>query len=153
MLLPISRDLEIAWYDRTGQRISAVTSGNLARDRGAALAPDGKRIAFTAAAPAGNTLWLQEPGSSAPSQLPFAASTVDFPVWSSDGRWLFFSAGKNRAHDRLVRMDTATFSKTDIVVTGGTDLVASGVSPDGKTLLYRDVDPKEGHLIWTLTMD
>ena len=48
-------------------------------------------------------------------------------------------------------MDTATFSIAENLVSGGTDLVAQGVSPDGRTLLYREVDPKEG--IWTLALD
>jgi Tol biopolymer transport system component len=147
----IEQTQELVWVDRTGTKIASLGLGQF---QDLALSPDGKRIAYSSNSDGnGNSVWIHELRNTAPSRLTFDQENNRFPVWSADNQWLVFSAGSGRSHDRLIRKDAATLSKTETILSNGSDVIVQDWSPDGKFLLYRDIGKKTGSDLWLLPMN
>ncbi|MGH9659396.1 MAG: TolB family protein, partial [Bryobacteraceae bacterium] len=84
---------EMVWRDRAGKRLGAIESGSV-NPYNAALAPDGRRIAFGGCDLASSAfdVWLHDAGRGGGTRLTFEPSVESLPVWSPDGaRVVFYS--------------------------------------------------------------
>lgn len=131
---------DLAWYDRSGHRLSTLDDKNLYFDL--ALAPDGNRLAISRADQKTTLIdiWLFELTEGRASRLTYADSGARHPVWSRDGKKIAYeSAG-------AIRLVDATGIGKEEVIDTSTDRFAmpGDWSPDGHSLAYED---QEGRLV------
>jgi Tol biopolymer transport system component len=130
---------QVGWYDRQGIAIRRLTEpGGFGE---AALSPDGARAVVSRLDPndaAKADLWLLDAsGGGGATRLTLGTGTAESPVWSSDGKRIFFTFNSNRVHSRLA---SGEGTDEDVVQTHATGIIkATGSSPDGRFLLYTTV--------------
>ena len=139
------------WMERSGKPgVELGPSGEIAD---VALSPDGKRAAISLR-PEGRSfdVWLVDVERGASSRFTFAPVEARFMVWSPDGKRLAYASGAGRAHDSILMQDTNGAGKPVTAVKGNADLIPFDWSPDGRSLLYREIDPKTKDDLWVLPL-
>lgn len=99
------------------------------------FSPDGKRLAFSAWSRGGyRDIWVLELASGRRSRLTYDRAIDRGPVFSPDGRKLYFSSDRSGISNLYVYdFDSGAISQLTNVVGGA---FQPDVSPDGKTLIY-----------------
>jgi WD40 repeat protein len=131
-----NRASHVMWADRTGRMTPALPVPG--RYSAAVLSPDGRSIALVVANPNAN-IWLYNLARGSTTPLTTGEATAFSPVWSPDGASIFFT-NETPAYD-IYRIATDGGSPPHAVVASPNDKYAESVSPDGKTLLFRESPP------------
>jgi Tol biopolymer transport system component len=139
---PASGHARLVWKDRQGKTVGTLGEANgVAIDP--ALSPDGKHLAIALLNPAVNTIasniWILDTDTAIPTRFTFATGQDRNPVWSPDGRTIYFSSNRNGKMD-LYRKASNGAAQEEVVVSSGGTKIATGVSPDGQLLMYHDGD-------------
>jgi len=133
-------DSQLAWYDRSGKVLGKVGArGGLA---GVSLSSDGKTAAVSRSDRASEPpeTWLYDLARNVESRFTSALSGA--AVWSPDGAQIaFYHLGQRNTYLKEV-----TGTREELLIRG----IPSDWSPDGRFLLYTDVDPKNQGDIWIL---
>lgn len=99
----------------------------------ASLSPDGKRIVFslsTADSIDDNNIWLVRADGSDPRRITNMQGLQHEPVWSRDGKWIYFLSGKGgQVHD-IWRLSVSK-NKTEQLTTGKLYHFDVAISPTG----------------------
>ena len=95
------------------------------------LSPDGSRIAFSRVGGGNWDIWVLDM-QGALSQASSALSLDFNPVWSSDGRQIFYQSNNSNIYSRSVTEGTPE----QAVLSERTMIYPSAVSPNGSVLLY-----------------
>jgi Tol biopolymer transport system component len=143
---------QLMLVDRSGKTLSAI--GPLRGYSGPALSPDRKKIVVGIPDPdnAGVTsLWLVDVASGATTRFTFDKSDHRWPVWSPDGRWVYF--GSNTAGTYNMYRKRADGSGTRELVRRSRNLEApTSIPRDGRYLLFDELSPKTNNDIWYLPL-
>jgi serine/threonine protein kinase len=140
------------WFDRQGK-----VTGEFAppgTDQGLALSPDGTRAAGRdASQTAKGDIWLLDSARGVRTRLTFRQSAGTFPVWTSDGARVIFSAGTSP--DTIYEKATSgAGDEKELLKRPGEIMIPSGVSHDGKYVLFSTVNtPKTGSDLWVLPLE
>ncbi len=150
---PQVRRSQLAWYDRSGARLSALgPEGDYTQPR---LSPDGKRIALVSPdKESGNRdVWLMDVATGALTRFTSNPANDWFPVWSPDGARIAFSSDRTAP--------ASSYSKSAIGE-GGEELIfqpqGSGAaavtdwSTDGRFLVYHAPGADANFLLWALPL-
>jgi Tol biopolymer transport system component/predicted Ser/Thr protein kinase len=138
----ISGGSQLAWYDRNGK------AGDLALPEGALylnpqLSPDGKRLAVTIENDKGNyDIWVVDLARKIKSRITFEEKGANRPVWSADGKSIFY-AGDWIEKRRIVRRAADGTGQVEEVL-DSTDVSTApfSVSADGRYLAFNRTDTK-----------
>ncbi len=130
---PGSRDL--IWINRQGARGEPVVpSANYVDPE---LSPDGKRVAVAL----GNTLddksevWIVDLSRSVSTKLTFNPKDSVTPVWSPDGKYVYFALADDQFQD-IYRKTADGSGEQELVFKSEVDKFLSDISPDGSFLLF-----------------
>ena len=124
-------DNHLVWVSMTGSTRPVVPE--LRRYLTPRVSPDGHRIAFADK----NTIWILDPERDTFTRVTtMTDSVISFPIWSPDGRSIYFRSSDG------IRVQNADGSGTAVVLpnTGPTDYPTS-FSADGQTLIVQRLDP------------
>jgi eukaryotic-like serine/threonine-protein kinase len=134
----------LVWVDREGKAESLGKGQDLYRD--VRLSPDGKKAVDRV----GGDLWIHDLQRG--TRTPLTSGDANFrPVWSLDGTRIFF--GSNRGGDWDIYSQPADGSRpAEVLLKRPYDQWPLSILPDG-TLIYREVHPKTGQDLWTLSPD
>ncbi len=125
-----NRDGRVVWVDRTGgERPAGPRADHITR---AALSPDGKTLALAVGEPRSN-LWLHDLARGTTTQLTRGDSSAESPVWSKDGRHLYYQRDSPIADIYRVAVDG--LSPSELVWHDDNYKWPLDVSPDGETLV------------------
>ncbi len=129
---PASR---LVWFDRTGRELGFVRG--LDAYTTVRLSPDGKHLAVALIDPRLGTtdIWVHDLERGTAARVTFDPASEMHPVWSPDGRLLFFSGDPGGEMPDLFRTDL-TATKTELFLHTGSVKAPADVSPDGRFLLY-----------------
>jgi serine/threonine-protein kinase len=130
------RASHVMWADRTGRETPALPAPG--RYLAAVLSPDERSIALVVANPNAN-IWLYNLARGSTTPLTTGEATAFTPVWSPDGASIFFT-NETPSYD-IYRIATDGGSQPKAVLSNPNDKYAQSVSPDGKTLLFRETPP------------
>lgn len=140
---------QLVWYDRTGTELSRIGSAE-ATAQGPDLSPDGRTLAVTRTIDGNRDVWLLDMARSVFTRLTFDPAADMSPLWSADGARVFFASTRTGRLGLYVK--TVGGSTESVVLVTAQNLVASGLSPDGRTLLYLSADPKTLLDVWALPL-
>ena len=137
----------LVWVDRRGQAESLpAPQRDYASPR---LSPDGKRALVVV----GQDIWVYDIARDTLTRLTFEGdNSNNAPVWMPDGKKFLFNSTK--AGPINIFWKAADGSGTDERLVAGPNQTSLGsVSPDGKTLVFGQVDPKTGRDIWMTSLE
>ena len=141
----ISRNADIVWVDRTGNREPILTDEPV--DREIRVSPDGSRLAFEK----GRDIWVYDLALRSQVRITFDAAIDTNPVWSHDGRRITFASSRAGPMDIYERSADGSGEVVALYASGLSERPMSW-SPDGKTLLFEDLGPTRGTDIKLLTL-
>ncbi len=153
--------MKLEWVDRGGDttlvdpdwKIQPVAAGNW---NGAALSPDGSRIAVTDGSVGGSQLWVRSAaGDAPPSRITFSGSFHVRPRWTGDGQAVtFISDLGGEGKPTQVWTKAADGSGAPRPLAADTiEIEEAVVSPDGQWLVYRRGGTRVGRDIYARRLD
>jgi len=122
---------QFAWFDRSGRRLETVGPPDQRSIANPSLSPDGNRLAFSRVVGGNWDVWLSDMQGTA-SRFTSSVSLDFNPVWSPDGRQIFYQKSNASIYSRSVTDGTPE----EAVLKDSTMIYPSALSPDGSELLY-----------------
>jgi Tol biopolymer transport system component len=129
-----------------GSSVTRLTNTPDVTEWSAKFSPDGKRVAYVAAASDGYYLALMDPDGSNQQRVAGPYRFAEFPAWRRDGvNEVFFSAiEQSRSDADIYSYDLDTHEVQTRISTPAAD-VCPHFTHDGKTLFYASVAPGESN--------
>jgi Tol biopolymer transport system component len=125
------RRTQFTWFDRAGRRLETLGPPDQRGMANPSLSPDGSRIAFSRVVGGNWDIWLTDM-QGALSQATSAISLDFNPVWSANGRQIFYQSSNSNIYSRSVTDGTPA----QALLREPTMVYPSDVTPDGSVLLY-----------------
>jgi eukaryotic-like serine/threonine-protein kinase len=140
----------LTWIDRRGQSLGTV--GELAVHRYVALSPDQTRIATDVLSPQqGNFISILDPRRGTAAQLTFSPNSTSSPVWSHDGARIAYASSVAGTYDLYQKLASGT-GQEEPLLRSDRPKFSNDWSPDGRYLLYHEVDPNTQNDLWVLPL-
>ncbi|HEY1679859.1 MAG TPA: protein kinase [Candidatus Sulfotelmatobacter sp.] len=135
------------WMDRTGKELSQASEPFVYGPT--RISPDGARIATSVMSQAGNSpLWIWDLAGGTRSLASATNDYVNAPVWSSDGRTIYFDVFNPYTRDEIQAASADGSQPEHTLIKSDRDLTPTDVTSDGKWLLYEeaagDKNPEAG---------
>ncbi len=123
----------VTWIDRSGQEAAV---GLEARPFvGAALSPDGSRIALAIREQGDTDIWIATQSRQTMTQLTAEPANETRPVWSPDGQSIVFQS--DRAGTDIYRRDAQGAGQAERLTEQGVSLEGPhSITPDGRVILF-----------------
>jgi len=140
----------LTWIDRSGKPLSTIGgSGNLAMTQ---LSPDQKSAAVVAVEGTNQDIWIYDLTRGLRTRFTFDPGPDDNPVWSPDGRTIFFGSNRKGRMD-LYRKAADGSGAEELLVADDVEKRPFSCSPDGRFLLYEAATPgATGNDIWVMPL-
>jgi eukaryotic-like serine/threonine-protein kinase len=135
------------WVDRKGRETGALASADAWRD--VALSPDGSHVAVQRIVAGANDIWTIDVARGVPSRFTFSTDVDDDPVWSPDGTEIAFSSVREGIPG-IYRKPVGGTGEDELLFTNRAPAHPTSWSPDGRSLLFEQTDPKTASDIWVL---
>jgi Tol biopolymer transport system component len=146
--------LQPNWFDREGKLISK--AGEPAPDQVLVLSPDSTHAAGRDAGQTGQgDIWLTEFTRGVRTRFTFRRGSGSVPVWSPDGKRIFFSAGgAGYVLDTIYEKSAGGADTEKVLLKTNEAKVPTSVSSDGRFLLYyTSASGDTGSDVWVLPLD
>ncbi len=132
--------VQLIWCDRQGNAVDTV--GAPGRYDEPRLSPDGKRLAIDVSDATSEVvdIWLVDLTRRVFSRFTFGPSSEACPSWSPDGQWVLFSSDRSGTPD-VYRKASNGAREEECVIDSDMPLWADDWSPDGRFIVYENVDP------------
>jgi serine/threonine protein kinase len=140
---------QIAWFDRGGkqQGPASAVGGVFAP----AISPDEMTIAFTRqAADATNDIWLQDVARGTFRRFTSDASQNFDPFWSPHSDHIAFRSDRRGSSGDLYKKATSGSGEDELLLATPNPKVVNQWSPDGRFIVYTEIDPKTKADLWVL---
>ncbi|HSD28480.1 MAG TPA: protein kinase [Vicinamibacteria bacterium] len=140
----------LVWVDREGgaRPIGAARRG-FGNPR---LSPDGRRLAATVGGAAGRDVWVLDPEHDALTRVTFSGNAL-LPVWTPDGKRLTYCSDTGEARPNLFWIPADGSGPEERLSTSEDGQYPSSWSPDGRTLLFSQLNAVTKGDIWALSLD
>ena len=133
---------QMAWLDRTGKELAKIgTPGNFGNFR---ISPDGTRVALSAIDPkqGSEDVWIYDLNREVMSRVTFGPTWSSAPIWSADGREVFFRTSRTGPVDIYRKSFDGSGGDRPLIHTDPIKFPGD-TSPDGKWLAYYALDPRK----------
>ena len=142
---------QLVWFDRTGKLLGA--AGDNDAYVSVAISPDGSRlVANTSPINKQRILLVEARGTR--TLVAMSSKVGGFPVWSADGRRVYFTSAVNGPFDIFVKdVDSSAAEQPFITFENGQfGAVFLAASPDGKYLAYATLEPTKKLSIYAVAL-
>jgi Tol biopolymer transport system component len=133
----------IGWLDRAGIGVQLPLDQGLFRDF--ALTADGERLVYTnnSSGKGDMDLWIRDAQSAASNRLTFEEGGDYYPVWSPDGRFVYYTS--DRRNDGVIfRRSSDGSGPAEEIGTTASGIWSLGISADGSWLVVGGVTDRTG---------
>jgi hypothetical protein len=135
LMMPQARDYQLLWLDRAGKQLG--TLGPVMKTTvptGPSISPNGNRVVMQRrdSKTPGQDIWVSDLSRGTLDRVTTGPVNSQAPVWSSDGRQVFFETTRDGVTG--IYQVAATGGDAKLVIKG--TLFPNDVSPDGRFLLY-----------------
>jgi Tol biopolymer transport system component len=143
---------QLVWFDRSGRRVGTLGPDAEYGDD-PRISPDGLRVATKRIDPATRSadLWIYDVSRGIGSRFTFDAAREALPVWSADGKRLFFSSNKAGIGDIYEKAASGAGPET-LLLKSDLWKEPMDVTSDGRWLAFSVADPKTRADIWLLSL-
>ncbi|MFH2055273.1 MAG: protein kinase, partial [bacterium] len=144
-----SSQAELDWVDRTGNKLDTFGQPGIYGD--VVISPDETKIAYVRVDAGADTpdIWIYDIKRQVPTRLTFNPRTDGAPVWSPDGKTIYFASDRSADHFGVYRKNASGLGDAEVVYAGDTIHVGpSSITADGSKLLvnYATNDFSVGYL-------
>jgi Tol biopolymer transport system component len=139
-----ARQRRLVWHDRSGKELQRLDDRDPVNANHMALSPDGRRLAVSR-----DSIWMFDTARGLLTR--FTSQQDSIPLWSPDGTRLVFQSTRDGVRNLYHR--ELTGSEDELLLATPGSKGATDWSPDGRLLLYRDVDPRTGFDLWVLPFE
>ena len=142
---------QLTWRDRAGRLLTTVGDPALYSDLG--LSPDGSTasVGLRSQGTGGGDVWLLNlTRNGLATRFTFHAATDGQPLWSPDGSRIVFISNRTGNFD-LYQKTSSGAGGEDLLLADKGDSFVDSWSPDGRFLLYENVQGTAGD-IWVLPL-
>ena len=143
---------QLLWLTRDGRQTGVV--GDLAPYADPAISPDGTRVAVGIFTGQGSSdIWVFDSKRAAKTRLTFGTAILRYPVWTPDGKTIFYGSNVKGAYHIYAKPTDGTGSEQVILEDDAFDYPWD-ISPDQKYVAYMRpaADGKGGTGIWALPL-
>jgi len=143
----------IFWRDRAGKELRSIEAPQGSGSSSFSLSPDEKRVVVTGEDE--NTLedlWVVDLDRATSLRLTAIHGSDQDGVWSPDGRRVTFASNRSGVYD-LYEKQADGLSEEQLLLKGLHRKSPYGWSPDGRFLVFEELDPKTGYDIWVLPLE
>ena len=125
----------LTWLNRAGTIQG--TLGETAEYSGPALSPDEQQVVVALNDPEVKTrdLWILSRSNGGRRRLTSDPADELNPLWSPDGKWIYFTANKNNVRN-IYRLPATGNGGTESVLTSAEDLNLEDISSNGRFLVF-----------------
>ena len=143
------------WFDRKGVQLSAIGE-DLTDQQGVALSPDGSHVAVTTLDTDRNSrdVWTVDLARQLRTRFTFDAADEVLPVWSNDGRDIFFASRRGGRFNIFKKSASGVGAEVELLKNNQNNLYPTDVSRDGKYLLFYTGNnvSRTGNDLWVLPL-
>jgi Tol biopolymer transport system component len=142
----------LVWVDRQGVA-SPIPAPAREYHSLVGLSPDGRRVALHigAAAATNRDVWIYDLTRGALTRLTFEFENTN-PIWTSDGRRITYTSRRSDKTALFWTNADGSGPPEQLVGIEGTGAPGSW-TPDGKTLVHRQIPGRGQYAIWTLPLE
>jgi serine/threonine-protein kinase len=142
-------ELTLVWVDRKGsaQPLPAPPHA-YAIPR---LTPDGRQVALDIAEAGKQDIWIYDLMRDTLTRLTFEGLN-SLSIWTPDGKRVAYRSQRGGSYSIFWKPADGSGADERLPTVGGNNQAPSSFSPDGRTLVYNQVDDKTGFDLWTLPM-
>ena len=145
---------QLAWFSRSGARQENVSE--IADQMTVQLSADGAHVVTSGLDSTRNTrdLWTIDIKRNLRTRFTFDAADEMSPVWSADGRDVFFGSRRRGRLDIYMKPASGAGAETELITDNQNNLYPTSVSRDGKFLLFftGNALSATGNDIWVLPL-
>jgi Tol biopolymer transport system component len=144
------RNTRFTWFDRLGRPMGALGPPGA---NNPSISPDGRALAYDltdALATNGGTLWTVDVERGTTTRLTTSSSDDSTPVWSPDGAQVVFSSDRAGAFDLYIKPIGQAPER--VLLKSPLWKYPDSWSPDGRTLIFRQIDPQSRMDLLTLSL-
>jgi Tol biopolymer transport system component len=139
-----ARQRRLVWHDRSGKELQRLDDRDPVNANHMALSPDGRRLAVSR-----DSIWMFDTARGLLTR--FTSQQDSIPLWSPDGDRLIFQSTRDGVRNLYQR--ELSGSEDELLLATPGSKGANDWSPDGRLLLYREVDPRTGFDLWVLPFE
>jgi serine/threonine protein kinase len=140
---------QLTWFDRSGKALGTMGAPEVSL-RAPRLSPEGHRVAVYRTVQGKQNIWLLDAVRT--NRFTSDASSDAYPMWSPDGSRVVFNSSR-KGHYDLYQKSSGGAGSEELLLESGQDKVASDWSPDGRFLLYVNLDSQTDSDLWVLPME
>jgi eukaryotic-like serine/threonine-protein kinase len=138
----------LVWLDRAGHEVSA--GGNPDSSLNSPeLSPDERHVALYWTTDGNVDIWIVETTRNVSARFTSDPSNDNFPVWSPDGKWIAFGSTRNGPYN-IFRKLASGVGPEEMLLQSPQNQLPSDWSADGRFILFRLTDQKNGYDLWAL---
>jgi len=142
---------QLVWFDRSGKSVGMVGNTDPNNPANPSLAPDGQHVALDRQVSRNTDVWLLETIRGVATRFTFDTGQDRGPVWSPDGTRIVFGSSRTGSIDLYERPASGATPEQLLLASSNPSLPIDW-SPDGRFILYRDIDPNSGYDLWVLPL-
>jgi eukaryotic-like serine/threonine-protein kinase len=115
------------------------------------LSPDGRQVALDIVEADKWDVWIYDLMRDTLTRLTFEGIN-GFPVWTPDGEKVAYMSQRTGPPNIYWTPTDGSGAEERLTTVGGTNQTPMSFSPDGRTLVYNQQDPKTGYDLWVLPL-
>jgi eukaryotic-like serine/threonine-protein kinase len=140
---------QLIWFDRTGKAVGAVGEPDVNTLQNVDLSPDGRRVVVTRSVQLNFDVFLIDVTRGSLTRSTFDPANDLATVWSPDGMRIVFTSNRKGIYDLYMKPSSGA-GEDELLLESPNFKIPMHWSPDGRFLLYTEVDPKTGYDLWAL---
>ena len=125
---------QMVWVNRQGKKLETVGQPGVHTDP--ALSPDGTKIAVGVGPHIGGDLWVYDLKRGTVSRLTFNPAGDEYPVWSADGKQIFFTSSRGGQRDIYQKSANGVGNTQPVYVSRQQLKDLDDLSRDGRYAIY-----------------
>jgi serine/threonine protein kinase len=151
---PGASGYQLTWLDRSGAIHGLLGNPNNYFSPNPVFSPDGKSIAIqmqNSANPVGSDIWIFDTARSVATRFTSDPVSHRAPLWSPDGSRIVFGSTRKGKVDLYQKLASG-IGDEEVLLETDFDKYPLSWSPDGRFILYQEIEPRMGSNIWVLPL-
>jgi eukaryotic-like serine/threonine-protein kinase len=142
---------QLVWFDRSGKLLGDAAPPDEFSPNNLQLSTDGGRVALDRRVNGNLDVWVLEPARRITTRYTFHPAVDVAPVWSPDGDRMVFTSARNGTIGLYLKSSSGAGNE-DLLLESPDPKVVNDWSQDGRFIIYRNSDPKNGQDLWVLPL-